>query len=182
MDYRALLRISAIAAIAGGLLRAADPFFAALHLNNATLQQIWFAIDLLLLIGVSGIYLAEANRLTIIGLVAVLVFLFGILLVRSAGVTVLGLGGYQTGAAVALIGISVLALLMLLRRVQIVASLLWLAALATGLASRAGIGATYLVALSGLLFGLGFAAAGVGLLRLAYKGTQSAQTAISTVT
>jgi hypothetical protein len=182
MDRKSLLRISAVAAIAGGLLRAADPLFAALHLDNAALQQIWFAIDLLLLIGAAGIYLAEANRLGVIGLAGALVFLFGILLVRSAGVTVLGIGGYQSGAAIALLGIALLALAMLLRRTQIAASLLWLAALLSGLASRSGFGAAYLVALSGVLFGLGFAAAGVGLLRLAYKGTQSAQTAISTVT
>ena len=182
MDHKALLRVSAIAAIAGGLLRAADPLFAAFALNPAALQQIWFAIDLLLLVGIGGIYLAEANRLGIAGFIAVLIFLFGILLVRSNGVTVLGIGGYQTGAAIALIGVSILALLMLLRRAQIVASLLWLAALVAGLTSRTGFGAGYLIALSGLLFGLGFAAAGVGLLRLAYKGTQSAQTAISTVT
>jgi hypothetical protein len=163
MDDRTLLRLSAIAAIAGGLLRAADPLFAALHLSNAVLQQTWFAIDALLLAGGAGIYLAEANRLGVIGLAGALVFLFGILFVRSPSVTVLGLGGYQTGAAIALFGISTLALSMLLRRAQIVASSLWLAALATGLASRTGTGATTLVAVSGVLFGLGFAAAGAAL-------------------
>ena len=182
MDSRSLLRVSAVAAMVGGLLRAADPLFTALHLENAALQQIWFAIDLLLLTGAAGLYLAEANRIGVIGLAGALVFLFGILLVRSAGVTVLGIGGYQAGATIALLGISVLALAMLLQHTQITASSLWLAALLSGLMSRAGFGAAYLVALSGVLFGLGFAAAGVGLLRFAYKGTQSEQTAISTVT
>jgi hypothetical protein len=164
MDDRTLLRLSAIAAIAGGLLRAADPLFGAAHLPNTTLEQIWFVIDVLLLCGATGIYLA--NRETGLGgFLGFAVFVIGILLVRSTGVTFFGLGGYQAGATVALIGIALFAVTLAARRTQIAAASLWLASLGAGLLSRTGLGAAYLVAVSGVLFGLGFAAAGAALLR-----------------
>jgi hypothetical protein len=163
MEARTLLRLSAVAAIAGGLFRATDPLLGPLHLANPTLQQIWFVIDALLLCGVTGIYLA--NRETGLGgFTGFAVFVIGILLVRSAGVAFWGFGGYETGATVALIGVALLALSLLLKRTQLAAASLWLASLAAGLASRTGIGATAFVALSGVLFGLGFAAAGASLL------------------
>lgn len=164
MDTRTLIRFAAVAAITAGLLRATDPFLGAAHLAGATQQQLWFVIDVLLLFGATGIYLA--NRATGLGgFIGYLVFVLGILEVRSTGVSFFGFGGYQAGATVALFGIALFALSLLLRRAQIAAAGLWLASLAAGLASRSGIGAAYLVALSGILFGLGFIAAGVALLR-----------------
>jgi hypothetical protein len=54
---------------------------------------------------------------------------------------------------------------MLARRTEIAAPLLWLGALLSGLASRSGASSAVLVAVSGVLFGLGFAVAGANLLR-----------------
>lgn len=165
MDARTLLRLAALAAIVAGLLRAADPFLGAAHLSGTTQQQLWFVIDVLLLFGATGIYLA--NRAAgVAGFVGYLVFVIGILVVRSAGVSFFGFGGYQAGATVALLGIALFAASLLVRRAQIAAAVLWLTSLAAGLASRTGIGAAYLVALSGILFGFGFVAAGVRLLRV----------------
>ena len=164
MDDRTLLRLSAVAAIGAGILRAAGPFLGIMPLAEATLEQIWFVTDLLLLCGATGIYLA--NRETGFGgFIGFAVFVIGILLVRSTGVAFFGFGGYQAGASVALIGIALFALSLLARRTQIAAASLWLASLGAGLTSRTGVGTAYLVALSGVLFGLGFAAAGVVLLR-----------------
>jgi hypothetical protein len=181
MHSRSLLRLSAVAAIAGGLLRAADPAFAGAQLGDATLQQIWFVIDALLLIGVLGIYLSQSAVLGLAGLAGTFVFAVGILLVRSAGVRFFGVGGYETGAAIALVGTSILAAVMLARRTEIAAPSFWLGALLSGLASRAGVSSAVLVAVSGVLFGLGFAVAGANLLRKPNSVEGRAAAAVSSI-
>ncbi len=167
METRTLIRVAAGAAIAGGLVRAADPILASARLSGAVHQQIWFLIDLMLLIGAAGISLAKPSRLSAVGLTGMLIFALGILLVRSSNVAFFGIGGYSSGAAVALIGIAIFAISQLFRRTQRVAASLWLASLAVGFASNMEIGRAYLTELSGFLFGLGFIAAGTGLVRIA---------------
>jgi hypothetical protein len=161
MEPRALLRIAAVAAIIGGVLRAATTFMVPPTFGAAVLPATWLANDAFLLLGIAGIYLAQADRLGVAGLTGTLVFLLGILLVRSANIVP---GGYVVGATVALVGVALLGLVMLLRGTERIAPVLWLAALAAGIASAAGHAAS-LIALSGILFGLGFAAAGAKLLR-----------------
>jgi len=61
MDAKTL-RLAAIAAVGGGVLRIVATLLPALHLPDATLQQCYFATDFLLLLGAFGIYAADAGK------------------------------------------------------------------------------------------------------------------------
>jgi hypothetical protein len=131
------------------------------------LQQLYLVTDLLLLLGLFGLYAENAAKLGLLGAAGSAVFVFGILVVRSPHVSFFGLGGYQAGAAIALFGITVLGAMMLARGTRRLAPLLWFSALAAGLWAATGFLAGPATALAGLLFGAGFVAAGVGRLRAA---------------
>ena len=134
-------------------------------LDEQSLQQFYFLTDFALLAGISAIYGSSAARIGAAGLIGSAIFLFGILMVRSSSVSFFGAHGYRAGAALALIGVTLLGAAMLLRRVSRAAPLLWFAALVVGVAGTAVAARPMLIAASGILFGLGFVAGGVGLLR-----------------
>jgi hypothetical protein len=158
-----LLRLAGAAAIAGGTLRIIDVFLPAMA--DATRQQIYFVTDLFLLVGAIGLYAENARALRWRGATGFALFLLGILLVRSPQVSFFGAGGYQTGAAIALTGICILGLALLLERTALLAPLMWLGALATGIVGSGGIAPLSAVALAGILFGAGFIALGTMRLR-----------------
>ena len=96
-----LVRIFGVSAIAGGVLRVIDSFTTH-SLSAATLAALYFATDLLLLIGIAGVYWSRRAWLGIAGVVGVAIFAFGIVVIRIAAFGILGAGGYQLGAAIAL--------------------------------------------------------------------------------
>ena len=158
---QSLTRSVAIAAIVGGGLRVAAEAFVRMGVNEATLQQLYFTTDFALLLGLGGIVAMSATRLGLPGLFAYSLFLFGILLVRSPNVPFLQLSGYRAGAALALLGVTVLGALMLQRSVLHRAPYLWFAALLGGVVGAAGLQPTLLVPASGVLFGLGCVTSGI---------------------
>ncbi len=158
-----LFRLSGLAAVAGGALRASSEFTAGL-LEEHMLRLVYFVTDFLLIFALIGIYLRERKALGVPGLAAHAVAVAGLLMVRSAEL----FGGYQTGAAVALLGTAALGLFLLLRTRARLAPLLWL--LALGLASAASASPGWTGALAGVVFGLGFAAAGLALMQRPARG------------
>jgi len=130
-------------------------------------QQVYFAIDFLLLLGLFGLYAEHAAKIGWFGAAGLAVFVFGILIVRSPHVSFFGAGGYQAGAAIALLGITALGAMMLLQGIARLAPLLWFGALAAGLLGAAGLQAGLATAIAGLLFAAGFVAAGAASLRSA---------------
>ena len=159
------LRLAALAAIGGGLLRMLAVFVATASVPDANLQQLYFVIDFLLLLGGFGLYEEHGAKLGWTGAAGFAAFVFGILLIRSPQVSFFGAHGYQTGAAVALLGITTTGAMMLVRTIAVLAPLLWFAALAAGLWAATGFLAGPGTALAGLLFGAGFVAAGSTYLR-----------------
>jgi hypothetical protein len=158
-------RVLGVAAIAGGALRVVDAFATAWP----QVALLYLVTDVLLLAGATGLWLARRATLGLAGMIGLGVFAIGIVMVR---VSAFGIGAYQTGATVALLGLAVYATETLVtRRGWLWAPLAWLAALAAGLAGSS--------VPAGVLFGIGFIAAG---LEAVYGVPQSAQTATSTVT
>ena len=169
---RGLLRASGVSAIAGGALRIADSFA---DLPPAALALLYLATDVFLLAGIAGFWIGRLGRIGIVGRIGLAVFVAGILMVRASA---FGLGAYQTGATVALLGLAIHSVEALFRG-PLWAPIAWLGALAAGIAGAAGFASTAMTAFAGVLFGLGFIAAGIETL---YGVPQSAQTATSTVT
>jgi hypothetical protein len=156
MKDATLFQLSGFSAIAGGVLRVANASLAGALPSNA-LQFIYFATDVLLIFGLIGIYLAARAQIGWAGLAGVVAAIIGLLMVRSGDL----FGGYQTGAAVSLLGTALLGLAMFAGRQARTAALLWLASLAFALVSVVvpGLGLAAIVA--GALYGLGVALAGI---------------------
>src|SRR4051812_37375265 len=93
MDGRFALRAAGVAAVAGGLLRVAAPLAARLGPEHA--QIAYLAIDVLLTLGLVGVYARFASAVGRVGLIAFATALVGILMVRSQGVVA---GAYMAGA------------------------------------------------------------------------------------
>lgn len=152
-----LLRLSAVAAILGGGLRATGAFLskADIHLQ----QTAYFITDLMLIFGLCGIYLSRSNRLGLTGLLGFATSITGILMVRT-----LGPGSYVLGASVTLLGVVVLGVTMLAKAaVPRMAPVLWIVSLIVGLIGLLPFRINWGVTAAGVVFGLGFIAAGVEL-------------------
>ncbi len=163
MKDQTLVRIAAVAALAGGALRIADAILAS-HFTPSTLAPLYFLTDLMLLGGTLGIYFARRNLLGWAGVVAVALTFVGLLIVRSDGVRIFGLGGYEVGAPLALAGTALLGVLLGLKGHQRVSATLWLSALAIGIGLPCCQSADYTLFVAGTLYGAGFIAAGCSLL------------------
>jgi hypothetical protein len=130
--------------------------------SATVLDQIWFATDVLLMLGVAGWYFSRAERLGTPGITGFVVSVFALLMIRSAAL--FGPHGYMQGAALLLAGLLVMNLLTLFRRDgTILPVMLWLASLVV--AAMAFLASGPLAAVAGVLFGLGFIAAGIELWR-----------------
>jgi hypothetical protein len=155
-----LFRLAGLAAIAGGLLRAANNFVTGA--DPAMLQWDYIVTDAFLLFGLVGIYLKYRSVAGWTGLAGFATGAIGLLLVRSSRT----LDNYKISAAVTLVGVALLGATMAAARgPQRVAGLLFLAALAVAIAGVSLPAFTQAAAIAGILFGAGFVIAGVVLVR-----------------
>ncbi len=160
MRAQTLLRLSGLAAIAGGALRAGEPLLKT-ALASGTLSLVYFSIDVFLLIGLMGWYAWRAEKLGITGLVGFASGIVGVLIIRSTNL--FGAQGYVIGATHLLLGLVVMNARALIRRDgPICPPLLWLIAFLCGLAS---LSYAPLALIAGTVFGVGYIFAGVSLLR-----------------
>lgn len=158
-----LLRAGALAAIMGGALRIVDSFTGAVF-SAHTLDWFYFATDVFLMLGLIGWYVSRFEMLGMAGAVGFAVAVTAILIIRSA--FLFGPQGYMLGAALLLAGLIVMHLPSLLRREgPMLAPLLWLASAV--IAAVAYFASGPMAVIAGVLFGLGFIAAGWSLWRSA---------------
>ena len=165
MSKETLVRLSALAAIAGGALRVVDGLLVP-SMSVPVQQSAYFVTDLLLLYGMCGIYLTRSRRIGFAGFAGFIVFWIGIFMVRSSTLALFGYSAYQIGATVTLLGAVALGFEMLLRKIfPRLGPVLWTAALFLGMLSLHPAWAGWSVTLAGVAFGLGFIAAGTSLLK-----------------
>ncbi len=166
MNAPVLFRLAGFAALAGGLLRIASAL--PLPLNDVAQQALWDCIDVLLTLGLIGVYLIRAEKLALLGLASFAAAIAALSFIGGPDSDPYGFSTYEQGAAVlviALIGLS-LAWLRAGER-PLSPPVLWFAS-----AVAAGVMAwlpsplpEHGFAVAGMLFGAGFAAAGLDLLR-----------------
>jgi hypothetical protein len=158
-------RLAGICAILGGLLRLLSPFGTGL-LDTGGHHLLWLITDILMLLGLVGIYGYSRKLLGLTGLVGFVLGVIGVLVVRSAGDAVLGERTYVYGAVIWTVGMAVLAFPMLLRGVgHMVAAGFWTLALIIGLISVIRPGESWGVPAAAVAFSLGYIAAGLPLFR-----------------
>ena len=162
MNKTTLVRLAAIAAILGGALRIVDAF---LSISGTQFQQLaYFVTDVMLIFGLCGVYFSRSNRLGFPGLFGFVLAITGILMVRSAALSIFGLSAYLVGAAVTLLGVDLISIIMLIRGVfSKLVPALWIASLAFGVLGLLGAAASWAIPLAGVTFGAGFIAAGIHL-------------------
>ena len=161
-----LFRLAGAAAIAGGALR----IFASFPLieDAIALEWLYTAIDVLLLFGLIGIYLARASRLGFLGVASFGVAVAALSFIGGPDADPFGFSTYQEGAtvlAIAMVGTSI-AWLRAGER-PFAAPACWF-----GSVIAAGVLAvlpdplpSYGLAAAGVLFGSGFVSAGLDLIR-----------------
>jgi len=165
MNYSALYRLSGAAAVAGGVLRVASAF--PVTQDPVTLEWLYTAIDVLLLFGLMGIYLARAEKLGFLGLASFGVAVAALSFIGGPDADPFGFSTYEQGAytlAIAMVGLS-LAWVRAGER-PLVGPLCWFgSAIAGGVLALVPALSGYGFMAAGVLFGLGFALAGIPLLK-----------------
>jgi drug/metabolite transporter (DMT)-like permease len=158
-------RLGGAAAIAGGELRVADAYLAVTGAVRA--QQIaYFITDLLLIVGLCGIYFPRRKTLGVAGLLGFAASIAGLFIVRTSGLNGLGSNSYLIGATVTLIGVVAMGTVMLVRKAfPKLGPALWIASFVVGLIGLLSPKLSWAVALAGVIFGIGFIAAGINLFR-----------------
>ncbi|MBY0565283.1 MAG: hypothetical protein K2P58_14010 [Hyphomonadaceae bacterium] len=174
MKTEQLFRLAGLAAILAGLARIAVAF--PLLSDPIAAQWAYTAIDVLLLLGLIGIYLRRAGSLGFLGLASFGVGVAALSFIGGPDADPFGFSTYEQGAAVlaiALVGLSV-AWVRANQR-PLAPPLLWFASLvaAGALSALPAPWPAHGYALAGALFGAGFVAAGVDLWRSQSKGAGS---------
>lgn len=165
MNTETLFKLSGAAAILGGLLRIFSAF--PLLEDDMTREALYTAIDILLVFGLIGIYLARASRLGVVGFTGFVLAMAGFSFIGGPDADVFGFSTYQEGAAVvaiAMVGVS-LAWLRAKER-PLAAPLCWIGSvIAVGVLNMLPAPLpSYGFTAAGALFGAGFIAAGFPLL------------------
>lgn len=167
MTYTVLYRLAGMAAILGGLLRIGSSF--GLTQDAITLEWVYTTTDILLLMGLIGIYLRRAERLGFLGLTSFGVGVAALSFIGGPDADPFGFSTYEQGAytlAIALIGLS-LAWLRVGEK-PIAPTLCWIGSVvAVGLFNLLSPLSAYGFTAAGVLFGLGFVLAGIPLVRRA---------------
>ena len=161
-----MVQLGGAAAVAGGALRVADAYLAVT--GTARTQQIaYFITDILLLFGLCGLYLVLRRALGIAGHLGFAAAVGGLFVVRASSLAGFGQNGYVVGAAVTLVGVVAMGAAMMARTsFPRLGPALWIASFAVGLLGLISAKISWAVALAGVIFGAGFVAAGVALLRM----------------
>lgn len=167
-----LLKVLGSVAILGGALRTGSSFIP--WDGSAQIEALAFVIDVALLFGLMGIYLAVREQVGWFGFAAFALAETGVASIVGPDAQAFGIDTYQAGVVAISVGLAALGLAMLLTRAGFaVTSICWITSLIVGASGGAIEQATLGILVGGILFGLGFVAAG---LRLVSPGNRVEQT------
>jgi hypothetical protein len=159
MSRAALIRAGGIAAIAGGLLRAAASFAPGVG-SDVERQLLYLVVDVLLLLGLLGFYALRHQDLGLTGALGFLLALFGIVIVRSRR-AIPGLDLYPVGALAVAGGLIVMSVrAWSVKRLAVWVSLAFVVSAIVGVMGTVVSNAAWLFVVSGVLFGAAFAGLG----------------------
>lgn len=157
-----LLRALGAAAVLGGALRTGSSFIP--WDGSAEIEALAFVIDVALLFGLMGIYLAARGRVGWFGFAAFALAEAGVASIVGPDTQAFGIDTYQAGVVAISVGLAALGVAMLATRAGFaVTSICWIASLIVGAGGGAIGQGTLGILVGGILFGLGFVAAGLRL-------------------
>lgn len=166
MTYSFLVRLGAVSALVGGMLRLISSFIPWVD-GSGPLESFYFVIDVALLFGLFAIYLARAEQFGLLGLVGFVIAAIGQAAIIGPDHTPFDLDVYYLGTQAIVSGLFLVAVDMLrVRAYPVWVAGLWIAvpvaSLGIGAVDPSPYGWGYFV--GGLLFSSGFITAGVALL------------------
>ncbi|HEY0438181.1 MAG TPA: hypothetical protein VGC92_16185 [Phenylobacterium sp.] len=168
-----LLRLAGLACLVGAGLRAAGAF-PSLHVPYQGTEALYFAVDLLLTLGLVGLFAGVARFRTWLGVVGFVGALAGFELIRT-GARLGGGDAYQRNSAILGLALAVAGLALLGGKgVVRFVGVSWLTSIAVGLAGAA-LRLPMAFTAASLLFCAGFVFAGVVLLQGGEAGGRTAR-------
>jgi hypothetical protein len=160
-----MVRFGALAAMLGGMLRIVSSFVP-YQADQSWLEALYGLIDLCLLFGLIGVYLAFAETLGAIGFVLFAVATAGLASIVGPDAQMFGVDFYRAGALVFIVALAGFSVQLLRKKTVVASATMWILALAFSLASPfaplAFMGA-------GILLGAGYMLAGLAILRLSRR-------------
>jgi hypothetical protein len=164
MRPKLLFRVAGVAAFVGGAARMVASF--PVTRDAIALEALYAGVDILLLFGLIGIYLRKAKALGPLGLLCFAAAVAALSFIGGPDADPFGFSTYETGAAALAIAMATLGLIWIFARQRpFLTPFYWVLALAAGAAApHLAAGGDYAVTAAGLLFGAGFAFAGIELI------------------
>ena len=162
-----LIRICAVSAILAGALRAISSFIPD---TTPKIYVLYFTIDLFLLFGVICLIRLPVTRGRIFGRLGIVLMFLALLILIARDVEAVRPDAYAAGAALFSLGLDLFAIQVLLtRKVPSWIPVSWIVSTIAGAIGFFVPGLHLLFAISGLLFGVAFAAAGVVMWNLIFN-------------
>lgn len=165
MDNRTVLRLAGAAVIVGSAIDVVAPFLIYPRLVDPQPHLVYVLIDLLLMIGMLGVWSASRRSASVLGLAGFVLGLLGVMLVRTSSAQIFGAASYMIASSVWSIGMVVWAVDLLRAKVFRVPAGLWILALVIGLAGLALKDHGPIAHVAKMSFILGFIVAGLDLVR-----------------
>lgn len=153
-----------MSAILAGTLRAIASF---IPVTATRIYLLYFAIDLFLLLGVIGFFRASLAAAKLLGFVGFVIMFLAVLILIARDVGIFPKTVYAGAAGAFSLGLVLFAIQVLLtRKISVWMPIAWILSTIIGPVGFFVPSLSFLFVISGLLFGLAFAAAGVATWRL----------------
>jgi hypothetical protein len=159
MSSKNLIRSGGLAAIVAGILRGINSFLPSIH-PNVTISILYLLTDIFLLFGIMGIYGFQHQESRSWGFFGFLLAIVGIAIIRTGSIS--GFSLYPIGASIFTAGLSLFAVgSWIARKLPRWVSVLWILSTIVGFLGYFIPGLNLLFVASGVIFGIGFAGAGM---------------------
>jgi hypothetical protein len=159
-----VVRFGALAAMFGGALRIVSSFVP-YQADQPWLEALYGVIDLCLLFGLMGVYLAFAEALGAIGFFLFVAATAGLASIVGPDAQMFGVDFYRAGALVFIVALAGFSVQLLRKKTITASATMWILALAFSLASPLA-PAPFAFMGAGILLGAGYVFAGLTILRL----------------
>ncbi|WP_373538734.1 hypothetical protein [Chamaesiphon sp.] len=159
MSSTNLIRLGGLAAIVAGILRGINSFLSSSN-PNITTSILYLLTDISLLFGIMGIYSFQHQESRLWGVYGFIFAIVGIAIIRTGSIS--GTNLYPIGASIFTVGMSLFAVgSWIARKLPHWVSVLWVLSTLVGFMGYFIPGLNLLFVLSGVIFGIGFAGAGM---------------------
>jgi hypothetical protein len=162
MSKASLVRLGGIAAVLAGILRAISSFIPATF-PDAALQVLYILTDLFILLGVFALFGVRYQEIGKFGFLGFFIAVVGLLVIRSSK-AITGVDLYPAGSLIFSLGLILLGIRLWLAKVLPIWVVgLWSLSVFAGILVYFVPLLEFLTVVAGLLFAIGFAAAGIRL-------------------